>query len=362
LQPKKTALYNRHVVFGAKMVPFAGFIMPVQYSSGIIDEHLTVRNKVGVFDVSHMGEFEFRGADTEKFLNYITTNNVAKLEQGGIQYSSMLYDDGGVVDDLLVYRFEDHYMTVVNAANLDKDFDWMKRHLEGDVEMKDVSDQTSLLAIQGPDALPLIKRITNAPLDEIVYYNFRLGQVAGVNAIISRTGYTGEDGFELYVDRGDSGQLWDAVFEAGEEYGVKPIGLGARDSLRLEVCFNLYGNDMDQTTNPIEAGLGWIVKSKKLGGFIGKQPVLDAKARTTRKLVGFVLNQKGIARHNSEIYLENEKIGQVTSGGFSPVLDKPIGLAYVDKPHHEIGTMIEIDLRGRRMEAEIVQTPFYKRQ
>ncbi|MCF7811235.1 glycine cleavage system aminomethyltransferase GcvT [bacterium] len=360
MQPKKTALYNRHVALGAKMVPFAGFIMPVQYS-GILDEHLNVRNKVGVFDVSHMGEFEFRGADAEKTLNYLTTNNVAKLEPGGIQYSAMLFDDGGVVDDLLVYRFENHYMTVVNAANLDKDFEWMKSHLKGDVEMKDVSDQTSLLAIQGPDAVSLIKKITNTPLDEIVYYNFQLGKVAGVNAIISRTGYTGEDGFELYVDREDSEQLWDAVFEAGEEYGVKPVGLGARDSLRLEVCFNLYGNDMDQTTNPIEAGLGWIVKSKKLGGFIGKQPVLDAKEKTTRKLVGFILIEKGIARHNSDVYLGDKKVGYVASGGFSPMLEKPIGLAYVDKPHHEIGTMIEIDLRGRRLQAEIVQTPFYKR-
>ncbi|NQU06719.1 MAG: glycine cleavage system aminomethyltransferase GcvT [Calditrichaeota bacterium] len=360
MQSKQTALYNNHVALGAKMVPFAGFIMPVQYS-GIIDEHTTVRNKVGVFDVSHMGEFEFRGADAEKFLNHITTNNVARLDPGSIHYSAMLYDDGGVVDDLLVYRFEDHFMTVVNAANLDKDFKWMKSHLEGDVEMKDVSDQTTLLAIQGPDAVSLLKKITEAPLDEIAYYNFRLGRVAGVNAVISRTGYTGEDGFELYVDRGDSERLWDAVFEAGKEFGVKPIGLGARDSLRLEVCFNLYGNDMDQTTNPIEAGLGWIVKSKKRGGFIGKQPVLDAKAKTTRKLIGFVLNQKGIARHNSELYHENKKIGHVTSGGFSPMLNKPIGLGYVDKPYHKFGTMIEIDLRGRRLQAEIVQTPFYKR-
>ncbi len=361
MQPKKTALYNKHVTLGGKMVPFAGFIMPVQYS-GILDEHMTVRTRVGVFDVSHMGEFEFRGADAEKFLNYMTTNNVARLEPGGIQYSAMLYDDGGVVDDLLVYLFEDHYLTVVNAANLDKDFDWLKSHLEGDVELKDVSDQTTLLAIQGPKAVELIKELTDTRLDEIDYYNFRLGLVAGVDAVISRTGYTGEDGFELYIDRVDSEQLWDAVFEAGEEFGVKPIGLGARDSLRLEACYNLYGNDMDQTTNPIEAGLGWIVKSKKKGGFIGKEPVLKAREGTSRKLAGFVLNQKGIARHDAEVYFKDAKVGYVTSGGFSPMLKKAIGLAYIDKPHHEVGTEIEIDLRGRRLKAGIVPTPFYKHE
>lgn len=361
MENKKTGLYNKHVALGGKMVPFAGFIMPVQYS-GIIDEHMTVRTKVGVFDVSHMGEFEFRGADAEKFLNYMTTNNVAKLEPGGIQYSAMLYDDGGVVDDLLVYRFEDHYMTVVNAANLDKDYKWLKSHLKGDVDLKDVSDQTTLLAIQGPKAVDVVRKLTDTNLDEIVYYNFKIGEVAGIDTIISRTGYTGEDGFELYIDRSNSEQLWDAIFEAGEEFGIKPIGLGARDSLRLEVCFNLYGNDMDQNTNPIEAGLGWIVKSKKKGGFIGREPVLEAKERTTRKLVGFVLNQKGIARHNTDVYFNVKKIGHVTSGGFSPMLNKAIGLAYVDKPHHEIGTRIEIDLRGKLLQAEIVQTPFYRQQ
>jgi len=360
MEQKKTGLYEQHLTLGAKMVPFAGFIMPVQYS-GIIDEHLTVRKKVGVFDVSHMGEFEFRGADAESFLNLMTTNNVARLDPGSVQYSAMLYDDGGVVDDLLVYRFEDHYMTVVNASNIDKDFAWLRDHLEGDVELKDVSDRTTLLAIQGPDAEKLMRKITDTPLDEIKYYNFRLGKVAEIAAVISRTGYTGEDGFELYVDRTASGQLWNAVFDAGEEFGVKPVGLGARDSLRLEACYNLYGNDMDQTTNPIEAGLGWIVKSKKIGGFIGKEPVLKAKEGTNRKLVCFVLNQKGIARHNTDIYTGGRKIGHVTSGGFSPILNKAIGLAYVDKPYHEIGTSIEIDLRGRRLPAEIVQTPFYKR-
>ena len=360
MEGKKTALHDRHVALGAKMVSFAGFMMPVQYS-GIIDEHMAVRKSVGVFDVSHMGEFLFRGADVQKFLNYMTTNNVARLEPGGIQYSAMLYDDGGVVDDLLVYFFEDHYMTVVNAACLEKDFEWFKKHLEGDVELEDISDQTTLLAIQGPRAVDLVRKITDTPVDDIEYYNHRLARMAGVDAIISRTGYTGEDGFEIYVDREHSSTLWDAVFEAGKEFNVKPVGLGARDSLRLEACYNLYGNDMDRTTNPIEAGLGWIVKSKKKGGFIGKEPVLEAKAGTSRKLVGFILKQKGIARHDADVYHDGQKVGRVTSGGFSPVLNKAIGLAFVDRPHTDPGTELDIDQRGRSLQAEIVQTPFYRR-
>lgn len=357
---KHLILHNRHTALGAKMVPFAGYIMPVQYS-GIIDEHMAVRKSVGVFDVSHMGEFEVRGADAERFLNRMTTNNVARLEPGGIQYSAMLYDDGGIVDDLLVYCLGKHYMMVVNAANIDKDYKWLESHLGGDVELKDISDQITLLAVQGPHAVDLIRKITDEPLDEIKYYNFKMGRIGGVDALISRTGYTGEDGFELYVNRSASGKLWDAVFIYEQKFGLKPVGLGARDSLRLEVGYCLYGNDIDQTTNPIEAGLGWIVKSKKIGGFIGKEPVLRAKERTSRKLVGFVVNDKGIARQKADVYFDGEKVGYVTSGGFSPMLNKAIGLAYIDKPHTEVGTAIEIDRRGRRMKAEIVQTPFYQR-
>lgn len=360
MENKKVALHEIHVALGAKMVPFAGFIMPIQYTS-IIEEHMAVRQKVGVFDVSHMGEFEIRGADAEKFLNKITTNNVARLEVGDIQYSAMLYDEGGVVDDLLVYRFADHYMMVVNAANLEKDYNWVKDHLEGDVELKDISDSISLLAIQGPGAIELVQRLTDKDLSDVKYYSYRLGKVAGIESIISRTGYTGEPGFEIYIDRSQSEKLWKAVFKTGEEFGIKPVGLGARDSLRLEVAYCLYGNDIDKTTNPIEAGLGWIVKSKKPGGFIGKDVVLAAKDNTTRKLCGFVLNEKGIARHNMEIYLNDKKIGHVTSGGFSPVLNKAIGLAYIDNPYHEIGTVIELDMRGKRLKAEIVELPFYKR-
>ncbi len=357
---KKTALYDRHVAMGAKMVPFAGYIMPVQYS-GIIEEHMNVRHNVGAFDVSHMGEFELTGSDAEKWLNRMTTNNVAKLEVGQIHYSAMLYDDGGVVDDLLVYRFEDRYMLVVNASNLEKDYQWLEDHLSGDVELKDISDEITLIAIQGPKAEQLVLELADSAVDEIVYYHYREGKVASVPAIISRTGYTGEDGFELYVRREYSEQLWDTLFEAGEKYNIKPTGLGARDSLRLEVCFRLYGNDMDQSTNPIEAGLGWIVKSKKKGGFIGKEAVLKAKAEPKRKLVGFELKGKGIARQHFEVYVGDQKVGEVASGGYSPIQEKVVGLAYVALPYDVTGTALEIDVRGRRIPAEVVSTPFYNR-
>lgn len=361
MEPKKTALYDRHIALGGKVVPFAGYLMPIQYS-GIIDEHMTVRQSVGMFDVSHMGEFIVRGKDAESFLNRMTTNNVAKLAPGEIQYSSMLYDNGGVVDDLLVYRFEDHFMTVVNASNLEKDFNWLKEHLEGDVVLENQSDDYSLLAIQGPKAIELVAKIAEVQVDDVEYYHFKLGKVAGIDTIISRTGYTGEVGFELYVPFAQGEKLWDAVMEAGAPYGIKPIGLGARDSLRLEVAFCLYGNDIDQTTNPIEAGLGWIVKSKKKGGFIGKDTVMDAKTNGIhRKLTGFVLKDKGIPRHGFEIYQGDRKIGFVTSGGVAPAIDQTIGLGYIDLPYNEIGATIDIDIRGKRIPAEVVELPFYKK-
>jgi len=342
------------------MVPFAGYIMPIQYS-GIMEEHRTVRQSVGVFDVSHMGEFIVTGIGAEAFLNKLTTNNVARLAIGQIQYSTMLYDDGGVVDDLLVYRFEDHYMMVVNASNLKKDFDWAKSHLSGEVKINDVSDNYALLAVQGPDSKKVVSKLTDENLDEIVYYTFRVGKIGGRECIISRTGYTGEDGFELYIPRIDSEHIWNAIFEAGQKFGIKPIGLGARDSLRLESAYCLYGNDIDQTTNPIEAGLGWIVKSKKKGGFIGKAQVLLAKENPSRRLIGFNLLGKGIPREHCELYSDGKKVGEVTSGGMSPMLDKGIGMGYVDLPYNKIGTQIEVDVRGRRISAEVVKTPFYTR-
>ncbi|MBM3326853.1 MAG: glycine cleavage system aminomethyltransferase GcvT [Calditrichaeota bacterium] len=354
------ALESQHAALGGKMVPFAGFIMPVQYSS-IIEEHLAVRKNVGMFDVSHMGEFIVKGPKAEAWLNKMTTNNVSALEIGQVQYSSMLYDHGGVVDDLLVYRLENHFMTVVNASNIDKDFDWLHSHLESGVELTNISDDMTLLAIQGPKAEELVQKFADRDLKEIAYYNFNAGHIKGARAVFSRTGYTGEDGFEIYVYRKDSEILWNAVWKAGKPLGLKPIGLGARDSLRLEACLSLYGNDIDQSTNPIEANLGWIVKTKKPGGFIGLDEVLKVKANQTRRLMGFVLTEKGIARHGQEVFIEDRKVGYVTSGGYSPILDKAVGLAYIDKPLDVVGTKIAIDVRGRRIAAEIVEMPFYKR-
>lgn len=342
------------------MVPFAGFTMPVRYSS-IIEEHLHVRKAVGLFDVSHMGEFIVSGPDAEKWLNRMTVNNVAALEIGQIQYSAMLYEDGGVVDDLLVYRFDDHYMVVVNASNIEKDFEWLSSHLEGDVILRNVSDRITLLAIQGPRAAELVKQIADVPTDDVVYYHFRRGHIAGAPVIFSRTGYTGEDGFEIYIDRGNSLKLWNAIWEAGKPLDLKPIGLGARDSLRLEVCYCLYGNDIDKATNPLEAGLGWITKLKKPGGFIGIEPTLKVKENPKRKLMGFILKEKGIARQHSDVYIAGVKVGEVTSGGFAPAVDKVVGLAYIDKPFDVVGNAIEIDVRGKRIAAEIAGTPFYQR-
>ncbi len=354
------ALEDQHAALGGKMVSFAGFMMPIQYSS-IIEEHLHVRNSVGLFDVSHMGEFIVTGKDAEKWLNRMTLNNVSALEIGQIQYSAMLFDNGGIVDDLLVYRFDDHFMVVVNASNIEKDFNWLKDHLEGDVNLKNVSDETTLLAIQGPKAAELVRKIADVATDGVEYYHFCRGHVGGVPVIFSRTGYTGEDGFEIYIDRAHSMTLWNAVWEAGRPLGLKPIGLGARDSLRLEVCYCLYGNDIDQTTNPLEAGLGWITKLKKTGGFVGIEPTLKVKEDPKRKLMGFTLKEKGIARQHSAVFIAGVQVGEVTSGGFSPILDKAVGLAYIAKPFDVVGNEIEIDVRGRRMVAELAPMPFYKR-
>ncbi|MBM3329376.1 MAG: glycine cleavage system aminomethyltransferase GcvT [Calditrichaeota bacterium] len=357
---KRIALHDHHVALGGRMVPFAGYEMPVQYS-GIIDEHLSVRRNVGVFDVSHMGEFVVRGRDASNWLNRLTVNNVAALEFGQIQYSAMLYPDGGIVDDLLVYRFEGHFLVVVNAANIEKDFAHLESNLVPGIELINISDDITLLAIQGPQAAALVQQIADRPILDTVYYHFVEGEVNGRWAIFSRTGYTGEDGFEVYVRRSDSEVLWNALWEAGRPLGLKPIGLGARDSLRLEVCYCLYGNDIDPTTNPIEAGLGWITKTKKPGGFVGIETVLAAKEQLNRRLVGFTLKEKGIARHGQEIFLDGRKIGVVTSGGFSPVLDRAVGLAYIDKPFDVLGTAVKIDVRGRQIAAEVAETPFYKR-
>lgn len=344
---------------GAKMAEFAGFDMPIQYE-GIIAEHKAVRDSVGVFDVSHMGEVEVRGKDAFDFVQKITTNDVSKLDVGDVQYSAMCYNDGGIVDDLLVYRCDDHFMLVINASNIEKDFNWMKENVSGDVELKNVSDEFSLLAVQGKNSLATLQKLTDVDLSNMDYYKFASGTIAGQKALISHTGYTGEKVcFEIYSssDVGKSEALWNAIFEAGKEFGIKPVGLGARDTLRLEYAFRLYGNDMDETTNTIEAGLGWITKTDK-GDFNGKESILKAKENLTRKLVGFVVDDRMVARHGQEVFSDGKKIGTVTSGSLSPMLNKNIGLAYIENGFNKNGTTIEIAVRDRKIKATICKTPF----
>jgi aminomethyltransferase len=359
---KRTAFYELHKALGAKIVDFAGFEMPVQYA-GIMEEHVTVRTKVGVFDVSHMGEFEIRGKDALRFLQMTTVNDVSKLTDGRVQYSAMCYDDGGIIDDLLVYNAGDSYMLVVNASNIEKDFAWLQAHVSGDVQLKNVSDELSLLAIQGPKSIETLQKLTPVPLSLIEYYHFRKGTVAGVPMIISRTGYTGELGFEIYFETSPATgkRVWEAVFDAGKEYGIAPIGLGARDTLRLEMGFCLYGNDIDKTTFPLEAGLGWITKLNK-GEFLGRAPMLKAQENgLRRRLVGLALPEKNIARHGYEIVYDAKTIGQVTSGTFSPSLQKSIAMGYVEAAHAKPGTVVTVPIRGKNIPATVVKVPFLQK-
>lgn len=356
----KTALYNRHVEAGAKLVPFAGFLMPIQYRS-ITEEHRKVRGSVGVFDVSHMGEFWVKGDKAVEFVERLTVNNVRKLQVNQAQYSAMLYENAGIIDDLIVYRLEDRFMLVVNAANREKDWEWIKQHTIDGVEIEDASDRMSLLAVQGRHAEDVIGKLTETDLSAIKFYWFREGEVAGHRAIISRTGYTGEAGFELYVDNENAPEIWDAVLEAGEEFGIEPAGLGARDTLRMEMKLALYGNDIDQTTNPIEAGLGWITKVNK-GDFVGREAVQAVKEKgISRKLIGFEVEGKAIPRKDYVCYQGAEEIGLVTSGCWSPSLDKGIGMAYLSKENTPVGTRFELEIRGKRIPAQVVETPFYHR-
>ena len=360
----KTTVYNElHKQLGARMVEFAGFEMPIQYPKGIIHEHNVVRNAVGVFDVSHMGEFKVTGKDALAFAQKITVNDVAKLGEGNIQYSAMHMPTNGIIDDLLVYYIgENSYMFVVNGANIDKDWAWCEKNAQGfDVELKNESDEINLLAVQGPKSLDTIQKLTDTNMSEIEFYNYKFGKVCGVDMIISRTGYTGELGFELYfkADKPTSLMIWNKLMEAGEEFGIEPVALGCRDTLRLEKCFCLYGNDIDETTNSLEAGLGWITKLKK-GEFNGSELLTKVKADgITRKLVGFVCKaEKFIPRHNYQISVDGKVIGKVTSGNMSPTLNKPIGLGYVEAAYKAPGTIIEIEARGKKFPAEVVKTPF----
>ncbi len=360
---KRTAFYDVHAGLGGKIVAFAGFEMPVQYT-GIVEEHQRVRTRVGVFDVSHMGEVEVWGGDALAFLQKITVNDVARLTPGRVQYSAMCYEDGGIVDDLLVYHMGDRYMVVINASNVDKDLVWMRKNLSGDVRLNDISDATSLLAVQGPASKAVLQKITDVPLDPIEYYHWVSGKVAGQAMIISRTGYTGELGYELYFpsDRALGERIWGAIMEAGKQAGIGPTGLGARDTLRLEMGFCLYGNDIDQTTHPLEAGLGWITKLDK-SSFNGRDVLVQAKKDgLKRKLVGFVVEEKAFPRHGYPIAAAGREIGTVTSGTFSPTLEKGIGMGYVPVELSKIGTSLQIMIRNKPVPATVVALPFVKKQ
>jgi aminomethyltransferase len=356
---KSTALTSKHIALGAKMVPFAGYNMPVQYA-GINAEHETVRKGVGVFDVSHMGEFILKGENALALIQKVTSNDASKLVDGKVQYSCLPNEDGGIVDDLLVYRIDEKtYMLVVNASNIEKDWNWITKYNDLGVDMKDISDRTTLLAIQGPKAAQALQKLTEVDLGSMEYYSFKKGKFAGVdNVVISATGYTGAGGFEIYFDNANAEAIWDAVFEAGEEFDIKPIGLGARDTLRLEMGFCLYGNDIDDTTSPLEAGLGWITKFTK--EFTNSAALQQQKQEgVTKKLVGFEMVDRGIPRHDYEIVDEaGNTIGKVTSGTQSPSLQKAVGMGYIKTELAKEGTEIFIKIRDNQVKAKVVKTPF----
>jgi len=354
---KKTALHEIHVKLGARMVEFAGYHMPIQYHS-IREEHRRVRNTVGVFDVSHMGEIEISGAKALDMVQKITINNAAQLEIGQVQYSAMCYPDGGIVDDLLVYRYADKYLLVVNASNKDKDLQWMLDNKIDGCEIKDISESVTQIAVQGKMAEATLQPLTSVDLAAMKYYWFAEAELAGVPMLISRTGYTGEPGFELYFANDYGEQVWQAVFKSGAAFEIEPIGLGARDSLRLEKKMCLYGNDIDQTTNPLEAGLGWITKPDK-GEFIGSEVINRIQAEgVKRKLIAFVLEENGFPRHGYKIFAGEKEVGLVTSATVSPMLDKGIGLGYVPAELSKTGTLLQIEVRDKKIPAKIIKPPF----
>ena len=359
---KNTALTQKHISLGAKMVPFAGYNMPVSYS-GLNDEHATVRNAVGVFDVSHMGEFILKGENALDLIQRVTSNDASVLTDGKAQYSCLPNNDGGIVDDLIVYRIDEKtYMLVVNASNIDKDWNWISKHNTNNVEMHNISEKTSLLAIQGPKAMDTLQKLTDVKLAEIPYYSFAKGKFNGVdNVVISNTGYTGAGGFEIYFENEFAEKMWDGIFAAGAEYGIKPIGLGARDTLRLEMGFCLYGNDIDDTTSPIEAGLGWITKFTK--DFTNRAAIEKQKTDgVTKKLVGFEMIDRGIPRHDYQIADANGNIiGKVTSGTQSPTLNKALGMGYVNKDFAKADTEIFVVIRDKAIKAKVCKIPFLKK-
>ena len=358
---KRTPLYEVHVQSGARMVEFAGWDMPVQYS-GLLDEHEAVRTRAGLFDVSHMGEVVFRGPKALETLNRIFTNDLSKVVDGQAQYGCLCRENGGIVDDVVVYRRSaEDLLVCVNAGNRQKDFEWLRDQGVG-AQVANESDDWAQIALQGPEARSILQPLTAADLSKLKAFRFTEGEVAGVTCTIARTGYTGEDGFEFFCRPSDGVRLWKALVEAGRPEGLVPAGLGARDTLRLEVAYRLYGSDMDDATTPLEAGLGWVVKLDK-GDFIGRDAMLRQKAGgLPRKLVGFVLTDPGIARHGFDVLHDGKKVGTVTSGTRSPTLETSIGLAYVPPPLAAEGSTFAVDVRGRPASAQVVKTPFYTRK
>jgi aminomethyltransferase len=360
---KRTPLYECHVEAKARIVPFAGFEMPVQYV-GVIEEHKAVRTAVGLFDVSHMGEIDVKGRRALEFVQHVTCNDATKLVPGRAHYSGLMTRRGTFVDDLLVHKFDDHhYFLVVNAANKDKDYAYLCAQAEAydNLEVVDRSDDYAQIAVQGPRGLAVLQKLTAVKLDEIKYYRFTEGKVNGADSIVARTGYTGEDGFEVYLAPDVAPALWRALLAAGKDEGIMPAGLGARDTLRFEACMPLYGNDIDDTTTPLEAGLGWIVKPEK-GSFLGRDVLLRQQTEgIKRKLVGFEVTGRGIARHGYPIVIDGKQAGVVTSGTHSPTLGKPLGMGYVPVESAGVGNEIHVEVRGQLVAARVVEMPFYKR-
>ncbi len=359
---KITPLTDVHINLGAKMAEFAGYNMPISYS-GINAEHLAVRERVGVFDVSHMGEFVLKGSQALDLVQKVTTNDASRLAIGDVQYSCMTNESGGIIDDLLVYHLQENsYMIVVNASNIEKDWNWISEHNTFNAEMKNISDQAGLLAVQGPQALQVLQKLTLTDLSQVPYYKFARGIFGGVkNVLMSNTGYTGAGGFEIYFENIAAADLWRQIFDAGKEFNIQPIGLGARDTLRLEMGYCLYGNDIDDTTSPLEAGLGWITRFTK--DFTARKILEEQKSKgVTRKLVGFEMIDKGIARHGHEIFdAAGKKTGVVTSGTQSPSLQKAIGMGYMTIENSKEGSLISVGIRDKKLQAKVAKIPFYQK-
>ncbi len=355
---KRTPLHDVHVKAGAKMVPFGGWEMPVQYT-GIIEEHRAVRGAMGLFDISHMGEFEVSGAGALAAVQRLTTNDASTLAVGQVQYSLLCTVEGGIVDDLTLYRLaDDRFMLTVNASNIAKDWQWVTTHASSGAQVRDVSDETALVAIQGPKAEALVGRLASVDVTGLAYYHFAEGDVAGVPTLISRTGYTGEDGFELYIPAGRAESLWQTLLDAGRADGLVPVGLGARDTLRLEMKFALYGNDIDETTGPLEAGLGWIVKPGK-GDFIGRDAIETLRARgVSKKLVGLEMVERAVPRHGYRLLHEGQPVGTVTSGSYGPSVGRGIAMGYVPASLAAVGAAVDVEIRGRAEPARVARTPF----